>query len=350
MRTTTTSDDSVGAVVIRKDDVGTITVGYEHIDRPTPGPDDLLVEPAFAGVCGTDMEQLHGRMPESFIINFPHTLGHEWSGTVVATGSNVTGFAAGDKILGHGHLGGNEWFGVTHDGAMSEVFTVPASMCFAVPDVVSLQTAAVIEPFACVLNAVKKIGGLSAADTVHVYGLGAIGLCAVMQAVVAGAQVVAYDPSELRRKTALQLGARAALNPLEEGSLADATAAQIGRGLGDVVIEASGNPFAQAMAIKSADDDGRVLLMGVSVPREVPVLLGLVQQRNLTITSSTGAPPPVWPAAIKYVANVGLDLEVLVSSVIDFADCEEAIARAQDSGREVKVLLRPHVTPHDSAS
>ena len=111
---------------------------------------------AFVGICGTDAEILHGRMPATFEINYPHSLGHEWSGVVEAVGANVVGFEPGDRVLGHGHLGGNDWFGVTHDGAAAEVFTVPAALCFQVPQNASLLTAAVIEPFACVLQALTQ--------------------------------------------------------------------------------------------------------------------------------------------------------------------------------------------------
>src|SRR5699024_3614865 len=152
----------------------------------------LVVRPSYVGLCGTDIEQIHGRLPESFIVNYPHTLGHEWSGIVVAKGSDVAEFSVGDRVLGHGHLGGNDWFGVTHDGAMSEQFIVPASMCFSVPENVTLKTAAMIEPFACVLQALTKIGGTNSSDTVHIYGLGAIGLSAVVQTVKTGATVVVF--------------------------------------------------------------------------------------------------------------------------------------------------------------
>ncbi|WP_432565460.1 zinc-dependent alcohol dehydrogenase [Kineococcus sp. SYSU DK003] len=334
-------ETTVGAVVVRKDAQGAIHAAYESVQRRAVGPDELLIAPAYMGICGTDVEQLHGRMPETFVINFPHTLGHEWSGTVAAVGEAVTGFAVGDRVLGHGHLGGNDWFGVTHDGAMADEFTVPARMCFPIPDSVSTKTAAVIEPFVCVFTALRKIGGVTAGDVVHVYGLGAIGLSAVIQAHVAGATVVAFDPSPLRRELAEKLGAQLSVNPLDPEPLADRVAAEIGRPLADIVVEASGVPSAQSMALESADDDGRVLLMGVSTPRHEPARLGLVQQRNLTVTSSTGAPPPVWPAAIRYVEKAGIDLRPLVSSVYPLTQAAEAIEAAQKPGQEVKVLLTP---------
>ncbi len=332
---------SVSAVLVRKDSHGTVSVAPGKVLVKEPEPHELLVRPAYIGVCGTDIEILHGRMPETFKINYPHVMGHEWSGVVVAAGSGVEGFAAGDRILGHGHLGGNDWFGVTHDGAAAELFTVPADMCFHVPETVDLLTAAVIEPFACVLNGLKKIGGLSAADTVHVHGLGAIGLTAVIQAATAGARVVAFDPSQLRRETALKLGAVAAINPLDTQDVTAAAEQASGRRYADVVIEASGNPAAQAAALESADDNGRVLLMGVSSPKFAPARLGLVQQRNLMITSSTGAPVDIWPAAIRYVESAQLNLGLIVSSLVAFSEGEQALVRAQDSASETKVMLAP---------
>lgn len=341
---TMASASQVGGVVIDRGDDGRLSVSHQILELPSPKADELVVRPSYVGLCGTDIEQIHGRLPESFIVNYPHTLGHEWSGIVVEAGDNVTDFSVGDRVLGHGHLGGNDWFGVTHNGAMSDQFIVPASMCFAVPDNITMKTAAMIEPFACVLQALTKIGGINPSDTVHIYGLGAIGLSAVVQAVTAGASVVVFDPSPLRQELAISLGATAAFNPLETEGLGDRLTENTGRALADVVIEASGVPQAQASAIESADTNGRVLLMGVSGPRPVTALLGLVQSRNLLITSSTGAPLEIWPAAIRYVANAAVDLEPFMTSILPFEQAEEAISRAQAPGGDVKVFLAPAQT------
>lgn len=334
-------ETSIGAVVVRKAPDGAITADYEHVTRQTPGERELLVEPAYLGICGSDLEQLHGRMPDTFHINFPHTLGHEWSGTVTAIGAGVIDFAVGDRVLGHGDLGGNDWFGVTHDGAMAEEFIVPAALCFAVPADVSLLTAAVIEPFTCVFTGLRKIGGVAASDIVHVYGLGAIGLSAVVQASTAGATVVALEPSELRRDLAMRLGARAAIDPTGSAILADQLTDAVGSPFADLVVEASGVPSAQAMALESAGVGGRVLLMGVSTPRAVAARLGLIQQRDLLVTSSTGAPAANWPAAIRFVERARIDLEPFVSSILPLSQASDAIARAQLPGAEIKVMLRP---------
>ena len=86
----------VSAVVAHRDADGLVTVHYEHKSAPTPGPGDLIVRPEFVGVCGTDLELLGGHLDGDFPISYPLTLGHEWSGTVLTVGPEVTGFSAGD--------------------------------------------------------------------------------------------------------------------------------------------------------------------------------------------------------------------------------------------------------------
>jgi threonine dehydrogenase-like Zn-dependent dehydrogenase len=300
----------------------------------------MLVRLAYVGICGTDAEILHGRMPDSFVINYPHSLGHEWSGTVEAIGHEVKDFSPGDRVLGHGHLGGNDWFGVTHDGAAAELFSVPSSLCFHVPENTTLLSAAVIEPFACVLQALSTAGGVTAADTVHIHGLGAIGLTALLQCKHAGAEVVVLDPSEVRRKRAMDLGAAAALDPTD-GARADRANVATGRPYADLVMEASGNPYAQANALESADSGGRVLLMGVSQPTAVPARLGLIQDRDIVVRTSVGAPVSIWPSAIRYVRNSGLDLSAIVSEVFPLSRGLDALVAAQDTATNVKVMLAP---------
>lgn len=341
---------ALGSTTLSVRKVDGVITPYVHDRQAEPmGPGDITVRMSYVGICGTDAEILHGRMPDTFRINYPHSLGHEWSGTVEAVGAEVTRFQPGDRVLGHGHLGGNDWFGVTHDGAAAERFTVPASLCFHVPDNTSMLSAAVIEPFACVLQGLTSTGGVNAADTVHIHGLGAIGLNALLQSHHAGAQVVVFDPSEVRRKRALELGAIAALDPTD-GDVPDLAATATGRPHADLVVEASGNPFAQANALESADNGGRVLLMGVSRPTAVPARLGLIQERDLVVRTSVGAPASIWPTAIRFVRNSGLDLSSIVSEIFPLSRGVEALAAAQDTATNVKVMLAPDESDGSSTS
>src|SRR5699024_2390643 len=139
-----------------------------------------------------------------------------------------------------------------------------AEMCFLLQEHITLKTAAVVEPFACMMQGILQVGGVSASDVVHIHGLGALGLAAVIQAVTAGALVVAFDPSPKRRELATKLGAKRVYNPLDKDSSRAMLTEEFGSDLADLVVEASGVPSVQAQAIESGAQNGRVLLMGVS--------------------------------------------------------------------------------------
>ncbi|RFA06991.1 hypothetical protein B7R21_17350 [Subtercola boreus] len=324
-----------GASFVRTES-GDVVVELRAHPRQPVDAGELRVQPQYIGICGTDLEILHDRMPENFDTRLPHTLGHEWSGIVVETGPGSDGFAIGDRVLGHGHMGGNDWFGATHDGAASDSFVIAAHMCHHVPAGVDLLTAAIIEPFACVLQGFQKAGGVTAGDTVHVYGLGAIGLAAVIHCVTVGARVVAFDLSPLRRSRAIELGCEAALDPRDVGK-----AERDALGLADLVLEASGARAAQASALESAAPRGRVLLMGLSRPTETDARLSLIVERDLTVLSSVGAPTDIWEPAIRYVDRARIDLGRIVTSTLPLSRVHEAFDRAQDAQNEIKVMLRP---------
>jgi L-iditol 2-dehydrogenase len=327
------ASSTVGAVVVDRGADGCVTATFSPWPAPVLGAAELLIEPTYIGICGSDIEQLHGRVPDSVPIIFPHTMGHEWSGTVIARGRDVDNFDAGDLVLGHGHLGNNHWFGFTQNGAMAECFAVPAAMCFPVPPTVDLLTAALIEPFACVRAGLAKIGGVHQGQTVHVYGLGTIGLCAVIQAAAEGARVIALDPSQSRRTLAEKLGATESVDPTHSTFTPEDVASA------DVVVEATGSPGALATTLETAGHGARILFLGVSRAVAHPARLGLIQERDLLLTSSTGAPPWVWPETIELVAAKGIDLRPLVTSLLPMNRVDEALARAQNAATDVKVVL-----------
>jgi L-iditol 2-dehydrogenase len=109
---------TVTAVAVDKTRDGAITIATRRRPQRQPAPGELLVKPAFVGVCGSDLELLDGNFELDFPVTYPVVVGHEWSGTVIATGPGTQDYAFGDLIVGHGSLGNNHWFGLTADGAM----------------------------------------------------------------------------------------------------------------------------------------------------------------------------------------------------------------------------------------
>ena len=328
----------VGAVVVHSID-GEIRVKFEDVVRPEAEPGTLRIRPSYVGICGSDLEQIRGHTDPSFHVSFPHILGHEWSGTVEQTGSQCSSFNVGDRVIGHGDLGGNVWFGVSTNGAMADAFVVPESMCFAVPDEVSMLQAALIEPLACSLQGLRSLGGADPGHRMVVIGCGALGLAMVGLTSAMGVRVVAVDRSIERLKMAKGLGASL-------GTIADDGAEAVirdhfdGHGA-DIVVEASGAPSAQAFAIDVSGQDARVCFMGIGHQSAAGVALRQVQNRNLRLSSSTGAPPAIWGPAIRVISQTSLDLSPIVSDVVAFRDCELAVTAAKDSAKHAKVMLRP---------
>lgn len=337
------SRTTVNAVIVDRPRGGDVEIRYERIPTPRPGEGEVLVEPCFIGVCGSDLELVAGHSDDDFPIEYPHILGHEWSGIVVEAGAGVPGLSPGQLVVGHGSLGGNRWFGVTHDGAMADRFVVPAAMCFSVPEGITAQQAAMIEPLACVLQGLQHVGGADASHTAVVFGCGTLGLAMVALLASTGATVVAVDPSEQRRGLAERLGAEVAFDAGHGAALLERIQERLGVPGADLVVEASGAAAAQVAALEVTALGARVLLMGLASAVAERAPLRLIQARLLRVTTSVGAPAEVWPAALRLMRRTGLDLTAAVSDVFGFAQCREALTAAARPGTTGKVMLRPTV-------
>lgn len=325
------------AVVVHRDKSG-LHVQCDLLPTPELEASSLRVRPDFVGICGSDLEQIFGSIDASFDVQFPHILGHEWSGTVVESGATTSRFRAGTQVIGHGALSGNMWFGVSSDGAMADAFVVPEAMCFAVPESVTPLRAALVEPLACCLQALRVAGGADAGHAAVVFGCGAIGLSMVGLLHSLGTTVVAVDLSESRLAIAAQLGADSCVTSGDQ--TAQRVRALLNRGA-DLVVEGSGSPRAQADALDVTGQDARVLFMGLAHEPAALTSLYQIQNRNLRLLSSTGAPPHIWPSTLQLLDRTGLDLTPLVSDVFSFADCQQALAAARDSTHHAKVMLSP---------
>jgi L-iditol 2-dehydrogenase len=336
-----TLTEEISAVVVDRIPGGLVTLTCEHRPAPIPGPDDLVVLPSFVGVCGSDLELVAGNSDDDFPIEYPHILGHEWSGVVAEIGSAVTSFEVGQLLVGHGSLGANRWFGVTTDGAMADRFLVPAAMCFAVPDGVSAQRSAMLEPLACAMQGLASVGGANAGSTAVVFGCGTLGLAMVALLVSTGAVVVAIDPSERRRDIADRLGASVCFPADDGAALLGQIQDRTGVDGADLVVEASGAPAAQAAALEITATHARVLLMGLASGNAASAALRLIQARLLTVSTSVGAPPAAWPPALRLLQRTGLDLTPAVSDVFDFHRCREALDAATHPATTGKVMLSP---------
>ncbi|MEI4473601.1 2,3-butanediol dehydrogenase [Frigidibacter sp. MR17.24] len=264
---------------------GVKDIRVEDLAEPVPGPGEVKVRVAWTGICGSDLhEYLAG--PIFVPVGAEHplsrdkapiTLGHEYCGTVAELGAGVTGLAVGDRVaiepifacgdcpachegrynlcdsLGFVGLSGGH-------GGFAAHSVVPARMVHKMPDALSMEQGALVEPAAVALHAVR-LSKIRAGDTAAVFGAGPIGLLVVEALRVAGAaQIHVVEPSGVRRQKALELGATSAIDPTAGDAVAAIRAATGGV---NVAFEVTGVPRVLPQCIDATRHEGQVLIVSI---------------------------------------------------------------------------------------
>jgi L-iditol 2-dehydrogenase len=294
-----------------------------EIDSPEIGPDEMLIQLKQVGVCHSDFELLAG----NYIIpvTFPVIPGHEWAGLVVDTGANVDGFEAGDRVVGECAIG-EEHFGFSISGAAAEYFKVRPEWLHKIPDEMTYEVGALVEPFSCAYAATRAADGIDASDSVVVFGVGPIGQCCVAAVKAMGGHVIA----------AKSLGADETLSPNED--LQEQVRQLTGGRGASVVLEASGNPAAMAAALEVAGQEARIVNIGINIGDKVPAALGLIQSKALQLRGIIGS-PNVWPETIRFMTNSGIDLTKMVTASYALNEAIAALDAARDTNSNIKVHI-----------
>jgi L-iditol 2-dehydrogenase len=324
-------------------------LAVEERPEPEPGPHEVLVRVASVGVCGSDVHYFeHGRIG-GFVVESPLVLGHEAAGEVVATGASVTRLRVGQRVsiepgvpdfscpqclAGRYNLCEGMRFYATPpiDGAFAELVTTHELFAHPVPDSLSDDAAALLEPLSVGLWACEK-GGVGPGSRVLVTGAGPVGLVAVQCALARGAAAVTVtDVNPHRLALARELGATEAV---------DVSSAPVsGSGLQvDVLLECSGNQRATADAIHAVAPAGRVVLVGMGGD-EMTLPVSRIQERELTLTG-TFRYAHTWPAAIALAASGRVQLDRLVTGHYGLDEVREALTVARADPHAVKPMVRP---------
>jgi L-iditol 2-dehydrogenase len=326
---------------------GDLTV--EQRPEPTPGPHEVLVRVASVGVCGSDVHYFeHGRIG-SYVVESPLVLGHEASGEVVAVGSSVTRLEPGRRVsvepgvpdfscrqclAGRYNLCEGMRFFATPpiDGAFAELVTVHEQFAHPVPDSLSDDAAALLEPLSVGLWACHK-GGVGAGSRVLVTGAGPVGLVAAQAALALGAaSVTITDVNPNRLALAQDLGVTATLD-------VGATAVSDSGLEVDVLLECSGHPAATADAIRAVAPAGSVVLVGMGGD-EGTLPVSRIQERELRLTG-TFRYAHTWPAAIALAASGRVQLDRLVTGHYGLDEVDAALSVARTDPKAVKPMVVP---------
>ncbi|MEV8638119.1 NAD(P)-dependent alcohol dehydrogenase [Streptosporangium sp. NPDC051023] len=321
----------------------------EERPRPEPGPGEVLVRVASVGTCGSDVHYYeHGRIGD-FVVEAPLVLGHEPSGTVAATGAGADRHRPGQRVsvepgtpdftcpqclAGRYNLcPGMRFFGTPPiDGAFCEYVVVREEFAHPVPDTMSADAAALVEPLSVAVWACGKARAGPGAR-VLVTGAGPVGLLCLQAALAFGAtDVMITDVNPVRLGMARDLGASVALD-VGENDLADVAFQP------DVLLECSGDPAVAGEAVREVGRAGRVVLVGMGGD-EITLPLSHLQTRELEVTG-TFRYANTWPSAIALAATGRVRLDALVTGHYGLAEVERALtAGARDPGL-VKAVVRP---------
>lgn len=322
------------------DEPGTVRVG--DVPDPKPEPRHVVIKVGACGICGTDLHIADGHFPPT---PYPIVPGHEFAGEVVELGAEVAGWSVGDRVAvdpsllcgycgpcrdGRGNLCEN-WgaTGDTVNGAFAEYVSVPAANCYRMPDHLSWQQGALVEPLSCAVHGVRRIG-VEAGERFLVVGAGTMGLLMQQLLISAGASVTVVDRDLSRLGRARDLGARAVAGDVSEldGERFDAA------------VDATGAVPAIEAAFDSLRRGGRLLVFGVA-PAEARVALSPFRIYNdeITVVGSM-AVLHSYGRALELVASGAVDTMSLLTHSLPLADFGAALELMR-SGAGLKVQVLP---------
>lgn len=326
------------------------SVEIRELERPSIGPDDVLLEVANVGVCGSDLHQWTA--DHSWPVNYPVVLGHEFGGRIVAVGNQVTGWQEGDRVVSEtaAVIDGNsplsrqglynldpkrKGFGYGVNGAMTRYVRVPARCLHRVPDQLPFEQACLTEPCAVAYNAVLVNSLIRPGDRVIVIGPGTIGILCAAMAKLAGAEVavLGLDTDQGRLLVARQYGCDTVVGDATEW-------ANRYDGLGaDCVIDAAGHSATLALALKYVRPNGQITKVGWG-PQPMNFSIDPLVQKNVTLQGSFSHNWPIWEKVISLLASGKLDVRPIIGGVWPLEEWRTAF-NEMHSGKVVKSVLRP---------
>ena len=326
-------------------------IEFREVPVPVPGDGQVLVKILEIGVCGSDIHVYHGTHP---FTSYPVTQGHEVSGVIQALGPGVTGWAVGDKVTiqpqvvcdrcwpcRHGKYNLCEELkvmGSQTTGTASEYFAVDAAKLTRLPEEMSFEEGAMIEPLAVAVHAVRRAGDVSGKD-ICVLGAGPIGNLVAQTAKGLGARkVMITDISDIRLQKARELGVDVAVNT-RTADFNEALVACFGPDKCDVIYDCAGNDTTINQAIRCARKGSTLILVAV-FGALAQVDLAVLNDHELDLITSMMYRSEDYETAIELVRSGRVRLTPLISNRFPFREYLQAY-RYIDDHREttLKVLI-----------
>ncbi|KAL2125501.1 hypothetical protein VTJ04DRAFT_1866 [Mycothermus thermophilus] len=333
-------------------------VRYE--ERPKPKlqhPHDVLVAVNYTGICGSDVHYWQHGAIGHFVVKDPMILGHESAGTVVEVGSAVTALKPGDRIAlepgypcrrcsnclsGRYNLCPDMVFAATppYDGTLTGYWTAPFDFCYKLPDNVSLQEGALIEPLAVAVHIVKQ-ARVQPGQSVVVMGAGPVGLlCAAVARSFGATKIVSVDIVQAKLDFAKSFAAThtylSQRLPAEENAKALIAAADLGSGA-DVVIDASGAEPSIQTSLHVVKMGGTYVQGGMG-KADINFPIMALCLKEVTARGSFRYGSGDYKLAIDLVAAGKVDVKRLINGVVPFTEAESAFKKVKE-GEVIKILI-----------
>lgn len=345
---TNTTDTMDALVNIAPEEVQLREVAVNDI-----GEGEALLRVGAVGICGSDIHQWHGT--NSWEVNHPVTLGHEFCGTVERIQTDDETFQIGDRVVSETAAVINEsspltrrgkynldpdrlGFGYGTDGAMARYVVVPERCLHHVPDNVPIEEAALTEPCSVAYNAVVENGDVTPGDDVLIIGPGQIGLLSTTMARESGGSNIIVNglpADEGRLEIASEMGATQTV----VGGL-DGTVENIGDGLGfDCVIDASGVMTTFETAMDSVRPDGHITKVGWG-PEDLNATLDPIVEKGVTVQGSFSHTWAMWESVLTMLSTGQIDVDPILNRVAPLADWRECF-EAMQAREDVKCVLKP---------
>lgn len=327
----------------------------EEVPDPVPSDNEVLIRVHVAGICGTDVHMWEGTNKEG---TFPFIPGHEWAGEVIKVGRSVKTLSPGDRVVGECFIpchvcpscrdgmppalcDNPRYYGFTWEtpGGMAEYHVSPEERLHKIPENLGYEEAVLVEPVSVAYHGIAVGGGVTPHDRVVIFGCGPIGLSALLCCKVVGASVIAVEPQRFRRRLAQDFGADVTVDPTEGNQVEEIMDYTKGRGA-TLVLECSGSDSALAASVDVVAKMGRIVLIGHSIGRKVPIEIGKLIWRGARILGSVDS-PFFFPKTLDFMSQKLVDFTRIITHRFPLSEVLKAFAVAKDNPEAVKVIVIP---------
>uniref|UniRef100_A0A8D8U444 Sorbitol dehydrogenase n=2 Tax=Cacopsylla melanoneura TaxID=428564 RepID=A0A8D8U444_9HEMI len=332
-------------------------IRMEQKPIPVPKEGEVLLEMGCVGICGSDVHYYeHGRIAD-YIVTKPMTIGHEASGTVVKLGPGVKHLKPGDRVAiepgvpcrccsfckeGRYNLCYDVIFCATppHDGNLSRFYTHAADFCYKLPDHLSLQEGALLEPLAVGVHACKR-SGVGLGTSVLVLSAGPIGLVTILAAKAYGARVICVTRSLVRLNMAKECGADAIIQVKDYDKEGSALIPKIHAALGgapEVTIDCTGLATCLTLGINVTRPGGKVMMVGMG-PESISIPMVNACSKEIDILSCFRYAND-YPTALEMVASGKCPVTKLITHNFKLEEAVDAFKTAsKKSDDTIKIMI-----------